>query len=357
MPTLICDCNKTMPLDAKVLGTAIDETLSLHTTLCRRQAGEFQRALQGGEPLLVACTQEQRLFAEIAEHTERAPGVGSAPLRFVNIRETGGWSRDAAQAMPKIAALLAAAKLPEPEPVATVTYKSQGRLLLIGPLDEAEKIAASVADVLDVTLFAQGGTGAQDRRWPVLSGRIDGLAGWLGAFELAFTRTNPIALDLCTRCNACIAVCPEGAIGFDYQINLDACQNHRACVTACGAAGAIDFTREPQADTQAFDLVLDLREGSAFPQHAKPQGYLQLPACAPCCSCASWWASSRSPGSSTTSKSSAPTAATRSSAAAPASISARPRRSAPTRRASRSRSTPTCAWAAAPAPPSVPPAR
>lgn len=46
--------------------------------------------------------------------------VGYAPLRFVNIRETGGWSRDAAHASPKIAALLALAHLPQPEPVATV---------------------------------------------------------------------------------------------------------------------------------------------------------------------------------------------------------------------------------------------
>ncbi|TFZ01707.1 4Fe-4S dicluster domain-containing protein [Ramlibacter rhizophilus] len=263
-----------MPLDPKVLGQALGEDLTLHSTLCRREAGAFQQALRGGSELVVACTQEQRLFAELAEQTE---GVGWVPLKFVNIRETGGWSRDAWQAAPKMAALLAAARLPEPEPVATVSYRSEGRLLVIGPLEAAEKIAASVADVLQVTVFSTGGSGAQERRWPVLSGRVDRVSGWLGAFELAFTQDNPIDLDLCTRCNACIEACPEGAIGFDYQVRLDACTGHRACVKACEAAGAIDFTRDARSDTQAFDLVLDLRPQPAMLRHALPQGYLHLP--------------------------------------------------------------------------------
>jgi ferredoxin len=273
MPTLICDCNKTMPLQAKSLGAALNENLTLHSTLCRREAGAFQNAIKGAGDVVVACTQEQRLFTELAQETEGAV----APVRFVNIRETGGWSRDAKQAMPKIAALLAAANMPQPEPVATVTYKSSGRLLVIGPIDEAERVAALVADVMDVTCFAQGGTGAQQRRYPVLAGRIDGLKGWLGAFELKWTRGNPIDLDLCTRCNACITACPEDAIGLDYQIDLAKCQSHRACVKACEAVGAIDFERGEQASSDTFDVVLDLRKTPAFLQHALPQGYFHSP--------------------------------------------------------------------------------
>jgi ferredoxin len=274
MPTLICDCNKTMPLQAKSLGTALGESLTLHSSLCRREAGAFQQAVRGTGDVLVACTQEKKLFAEVGGQTEGAV----APVHFVNIRETGGWSRDAAQAMPKIAALLAAARLPEPEPVPTVTYRSAGRLLVIGPVQQAERVAALVGDALEVTAFAQGGTGAQERKTPVLAGRIDRLAGWLGAFELTWTATNPIDLDLCTRCNACLVACPEGAIGLDYQVDLARCTGHRACVKACDAAGAIDFSRSAAAQTEAFDLVLDLRTEPAFAQHAPPQGYFHLPA-------------------------------------------------------------------------------
>ncbi|MFN7712368.1 MAG: 4Fe-4S binding protein, partial [Curvibacter sp.] len=218
MTTLICDCNKTMPLDPKGLGAALDEPLTQHSTLCRREAGAFQQALGQGDDVVVACTQEARLFTELAEQTE---GAGAVPIRFVNIRETGGWSKDAARAMPKMAALLAAARLPDPESVPTVSYKSAGRVLVIGALDAAERAADLLADMLDVTIFSTGkgaSGGMQERRYPVMTGRIEALTGWLGAFELKWERSNAIDLDLCTRCNACIAVCPEGAIGFDYQI-------------------------------------------------------------------------------------------------------------------------------------------
>jgi len=230
-------------------------------------------ALASGEEVVVACTQESRLFQEVAVQSDASTGV---PLRFVNIRETAGWSKEARQATPKIAALLALARLPVPEPVPTVSYQSSGHVLVVGPVDAAEQAAALLADALDVTVFGVG-TGsngaAQERRYPSLAGKWNGLTGWLGKFELSWTPDNPIDLDLCTRCNACLAVCPEGAIGLDYQIDMARCGSHRDCVKACGAAGAIDFQRTAQPQRATFDLVLDLRATPAFNQHALPQGY------------------------------------------------------------------------------------
>ncbi len=272
-----------MPLQPQTLGAALNETLTLHSALCRREAGAFQKAVQSGDDVVVACTQEKRLFAEVGQQTEGATSV----IKFVNIRETGGWSKDAAAAMPKVAALLAAAHLPDAEPVATVTYKSTGRLLIVGPVDQAEQVAALLADTLEVSIFAQGvsahpqpGFPAQERKYPVISGNGLKLKGWLGAFEASWEKSNPIDLDLCTRCNACLAVCPEGAIDLSYQIDSSKCTSQRDCVAVCKVAGAIDFGRDPQALSEAFDLVLDLGAQPLITLHAPPQGYFALDASA-----------------------------------------------------------------------------
>jgi len=279
-----------MPLDgstltqalAKTAGASTDGLEVVHNVLCRREAGAFLRVAKEtaarGDTLLVACTQESRLFLELDAAREGGAAGGERPIRFVNIRETGGWSRDARGATPKLAALIAAAQLPLPAAVATVSYRSGGRCLVIAAAEAAERAATQLADKLDVSVLIEraGGTLQQEHAWATHTGQLVRLTGWLGAFEAEWENRNPIDLELCTRCNACVEVCPEQAIDFSYQIDLTKCESHRECVRVCAAAGAIDFEREPQVTTQRFDLVLDLRESPAFTMHAPPQGYFHV---------------------------------------------------------------------------------
>ena len=262
---LVCNCNGTMPLDSKTLG------MPVHRSLCRQEVGSFLQALDGSDSLIVACTQEGALFEELAVQAEK-PLI--APLRFVNIREVAGWTQEAKNSTPKIAALLALAEMPEAEPVPVVNYESQGRLLIIGAGSQAMPWAEKLSGSLDVSvLCTEPGDLPLTRNYPIYTGSVSKLDGYLGKFSVDWDLQNPIDPEMCTRCGACVEVCPENAIDLSFQIDLSKCKSHRDCVTACASIGAISFDRVDRQRNAEFDLILDLRTDPKMRMSQTPQGY------------------------------------------------------------------------------------
>ena len=270
---LACTCNGTVAFDGAHLGAPFPvplRALAPARQLCRREVSRFLAELDDTDDLVVTCTQEAALFGELA-----AAHRAVAPLRFVDLREQAGWGEEGAQAGPKMAALVAMAAVAPDEPVPAVQYRSGGRVLVVGEGADALAWAGRLAPQLSVTVLMTRSGGAAlplTRDWPVLSGTLLSLTGWLGAFEARWRQSNPIDLEACVRCGACIEACPESAIGADFQVDRLRCRSHRACVTACGEVGAIDFSRAERERGDRFDLVFDLREHSMFDCTLRPLG-------------------------------------------------------------------------------------
>lgn len=234
---LLCNCERSMPLDAKRVAKACGATGASdgYTQLCRSQLDSFRAAVATGRPVLVACTQEAPLFSEVAAEIS---GDG-ADIAFTNVRERAGWSDEADDASPKIAALLAEAALPI-RPATTVSMKSEGVCLVYGRDETAIEAARQLAGRLDVTvLLDRPGEILPPRLMdvPIFKGRIVAAKGHLGAFEIVVDGYAP---------------------------------------ARASSRGALAFEAERDGAASRCDLILDLTGGTPlFPGHDKRDGYLR----------------------------------------------------------------------------------
>jgi ferredoxin len=158
----------------------------------------------------------------------RAEAAGDTPGNAFRqdafILESRGWSSAAVSCAPKLAALASLENVAPPDPVARVSYRSQGNVLVIaaGASERARRCAHELAADLHVTLIASDFVAA-----PAVTswrGEVRALAGYLGEF------TADVALD--------------------------------------GAA----------ARPAKFDLVLDFSSPPLFSMRHPPQGYHAAPA-------------------------------------------------------------------------------
>ena len=230
---LICSCEKSMPLDAQTIGRACSAHVTQANQLCGADLAQVKAALAEGAEITIACTQEAPLFREVAEDLQR-----DAPT-FVNIRETAGWSKDAAAAGPKMAALIAASG-EEMSPVAMLTLESSGVVLIYGRDEVAIEAAERLADRLDITVLLTRPGDVTPRRvnqFPVLKGTVRNAKGFLGKFELAID---------------------------DYAVPQPS------------SRAKLVFGPARDGATSTSDLILDLSGGQPlFPAHDLRPGYLR----------------------------------------------------------------------------------
>jgi len=222
-----------MPLDAPAINRGCAGKITQANQLCGLELDRFKQALADGAPITVACTQEAPLFREVAGDFPQAQ------LTFANIRETGGWSNDAAAAGPKAAALIAAAQEDMP-PISMVTLESSGVALIYGRDEVAIEAAQRLADRLDITVLLSKPGDVVPRRsneFPVLKGTVRNARGHLGAFELGID---------------------------DYALPLPS------------SRAKLVFGPARNGATSTCDLILDLSGGTPlFPAHELRPGYLR----------------------------------------------------------------------------------
>ena len=178
---LICSCDNTMPLDPAAIRRGCGRDATCATQLCGTELDLFKKIASKDGPLTVGCTQQATLFSDVAREIGR-----KSQIQFANIREAAGWSSEAGQAGPKMAALLAAAA--EPMPVApTVELKSDGVILIYGRDETAIEAGNLLKDHLDVTVLIEPPAAIAPLRspvFPVAKGKITDARGHLGRFQV-----------------------------------------------------------------------------------------------------------------------------------------------------------------------------
>ncbi|MDB5909034.1 MAG: hypothetical protein JWP34_3148 [Massilia sp.] len=100
----------------------------------------------------------------------------------------------------KMAALEAAAALPGPDPVPTVSYRSAGKTLIIGSASDVAPWAESLCAQLELTVLltdaAPGGAPEPARLYPAHRARNIRVEGWLGAFVATWEEGGEGRYDL-----------------------------------------------------------------------------------------------------------------------------------------------------------------
>ncbi len=228
---LVCDCLGSQRVDAEALGKATDlDCGACYSSLCTNQFDVAAKAIPQGD-VMIACQQEANRFVELAEDLQ-----ADLPA-FVDIRDRAGWTDDGASTLPKMAALVADAKITE-RPHSAIDIVSEGMCLVIGDPDAAVAAAEKLADVLAVTvLLTPSSEIIPTDKFDTIIGVLHHATGSFGQFE--------------ARINA-----------FQQSVT--------------GGRGTPALTEPKDGAVSNCDIILDLSGDTAlFPTPEKRDGYIR----------------------------------------------------------------------------------
>lgn len=236
---LLCTCDKSQSIDSAALQAAAGaEQVVVVDQLCGSEMRTAAEHLSGRHDVLIACGQQAALFERLGEDVY-AETQQAAPLATIDIRDRAGWSSPGAKPQrlhAKQAALVAAAQLPAPMAPAK-TIQSAGVCCIVGPTEQAVRMAELVGDELGVTCIVNDAGPVQlpSANYDMARGELTAARGALGNFRLEFARLQPLN------------PVGRGALGYG----------------------------EVQASARSeCDVFIDLRGGEpAFPSYQKRNGY------------------------------------------------------------------------------------
>ncbi|MEN8739881.1 MAG: 4Fe-4S binding protein [Phaeobacter gallaeciensis] len=227
---ILCDCSGSQEIDSERLSDVTGLSCSkMHSALCTSQTDSAAAAIGAGDAV-ICCTQEQRLFEEIAGE------IGAPSPAFLDLRDRAGWTADEGDLLPKMSALVAEAAL-DTSAAKTVDVVSEGLCLIVGSGDVALAAAKRLQDSLAVTVLLTG----EDE--PPMSRDFDVVRGQLRQ--------------------------ASGALG-QFQVTIDALQQ----LDTTGRSWS--WTAPRDGGHSECDIILDLTGGTPlFPAHEKREGYLR----------------------------------------------------------------------------------